>query len=53
MVIGEVRHVKLMSELVFMGHDIDMRWGPILMGWRWSMVWIQHVIRMRCYFSEV
>jgi len=49
----EVRHVKLMSELELMGHVNDMRWGPILMGWWWSMVRVQHAILMRCYFVEV
>jgi len=33
--------------LELMGHDIDMRWGPRLMGWWWPVAWIQNVIRMR------
>jgi len=31
--IVETWHVKLMSELEFMGHGIDMRWGHIHMRW--------------------
>jgi len=40
-------HVKWMSGLELKEHGVDMRWGPRLMGWWWSEVWIQNVIRMR------
>jgi len=32
-------HVKLMSGLELKWHGIDMRWGPILMGWyEWGFI---------------
>ena len=40
-------HVKWMSGLELKEHVIDMRWGPRFMGWWWSEVWIQNVMRMR------
>jgi len=36
-----------MSVLKLKEHGIDMRWGRRLMGWWWSDVWIQNVMRMR------
>jgi len=36
-----------MSSLELKEHVIDMRWGPRFMGWWWSDVWIQNVMRVR------